>query len=107
MKIIIIILQIIGGLTLIPWFAVSGLSFMAFDSPKSYRRIAPWIFVISIFLYPFVVAMSFWKAWECVVIGNTQAALIFSGIPIVVFILAYIFMTRGSDILEKIRQRGK
>jgi hypothetical protein len=107
MKIFIIILQVVGGLTLIPWFAVSGLSFMAFDSPKSYRRIAPWLFVVSIFSYPFVVGMSFWKAWECVAVGNNQAALLFSAIPTVVFLIAYLFMTRGSDILEKIRQKGK
>ncbi len=107
MKILIIILQIIGGLTLIPWFAVSGLSFMAFDSPHSYKRIAPWLFVISIFSYPFVVTMSFWKAWECVAIGNVKWAVIFSTIPIFVFLFAYVFLTRGSDILEKINQRHK
>lgn len=43
MRILMIVLQICGGLTFIPWFIAAGLSFMIFDSPRAYRKIFPWI----------------------------------------------------------------
>lgn len=107
MKIIIIILQVIGGLTLIPWFGVAGLSFMAFDDPESYKKIAPWVFIASIFAYPFVLGMSFWKSWEEVSISNLDSALVFTCIPILIFAIAYLVITRGSNLYGNISEKYK
>jgi hypothetical protein len=101
MRVTVIIIEIIGGLTLFPWFAMAGISFMAFDSPKSTRKIMPWLFIISIFSYPFVIGGSYWWAWANLSIGRTKEAIFWSVFPIIIFGTAYVILTRSSNFLKK------
>ncbi len=102
MRIAVTIIQIIGGLTLIPWFTVAGLSFMAFDSPKSTRKFAPWIFIICVFSYPFILGGSYWWAWSNFFSGNIKTATFWSFLPILILGTAYFVTIRFSDFLNKL-----
>lgn len=104
MRIAVIIIQVIGGLTLIPWFAVAGLSFMAFDSPQSTKKITPWVFVLSIFTYPFILGGSYWWAWSNLISGNIKSATFWSFLPIIIFVIAYFVITRSSNFLKKLNK---
>lgn len=101
MRIAVIIIQIIGGLTIFPWFSMAGISFMAFDSPKSTRKIMPWLFIISVFSYPFIIGSSYWWAWATFAIGQPKNAIFWSLVPIIIFTLAYFLITRSSNFLKK------
>lgn len=105
MKIIMIVLQVLGGLSLIPWFAVAGLSFMAFDAPKATRRLTPWLFVVGIYLYPFIVGISYWRAWGYFSLGSPKGAILWSCIPLIVFIISYFVITQTSSLMNKIGNR--
>jgi hypothetical protein len=102
MRIIVIILQIISGFTLLPWFAVAGLSFMAFDSPQSIKKIVPWLFVLSVFSYPFILGTSCWWAWSNFLSKNINAALFWSCFPMIVFATGYFAITRLTNYLDNL-----
>lgn len=104
MRIAVIIIQIIGGLTLIPWFAVAGLSFMAFDSPKSTKKLSPWLFVLSVFTYPFILGGSYWWAWSNFLSGYIKIATFWSFLPIIIFSIAYLIISRSSNFLNKLNK---
>lgn len=101
MDTIVIIIQVVGGCTLIPWFGVAGLSFMTFDTPDSTKKFAPWLFVFSIFSYPFVVGGSYWWAWSNFIIGNVKTATFWSFLPIILFVFAYLIIIRSTNLLRK------
>ncbi len=101
MRVTEIVIQFIGGLTLIPWFAIAGLSFMAFDSPKSIKKITPWLFILLIFSYPFILGGSYWWSWSNFLIGDVKTATFWSFLPIIVFGIAYVIITRSSNFLNK------
>ncbi|WP_188766545.1 hypothetical protein [Emticicia aquatilis] len=104
MRILMIILQICGGLTFIPWFMIAGLSFMVFDRPSAIRKFLPWVFVFLIFSYPFVVGGSYWWAWSSVINGDYKIGCLWSCVPIIVFILGYIIITQRTDLLNRYKK---
>jgi hypothetical protein len=104
MQISVIIIQIFGGLSLIPWFSMAGLSFMAFDSPKFTKKLTPWLFVISIFSYPFLLGGSYWWAWSNFLSGHIKSATFWSFLPILIFGVAYLIITRSSNFLNKLNK---
>ena len=96
-----IVLQICGGLTFVPWFIVAGLSFMIFDTPKSVKKVFSWVLIFSIFSYPFVVAGSYWRAWSSVSNGNYKIGCLCSCLPIIVFVLGYLIISQRTDLLNR------
>jgi len=104
MRILMIILQIGGGLTFIPWFIAAGLSFMVFDTPRSIKKAFPWFLIFLIFSYPFVVARSYWWAWSSVSGGNYKIGCLWSCLPIIVFSLVYLIISQRTDLLNKYKK---
>jgi len=101
MRTLIIIIQIFGGLTLIPWFAIAGVSFMAFDSPQAIKKLGPWLFVICVFSYPFILGASYWWAWSNFISSNIKTAFFWSFFPIFLFVIAYLFTSQFTNFLNK------
>jgi hypothetical protein len=60
MKLYLIISQVLYALSLVPWFAIWGLSFMSFDSGVNVYNIS---FVLAITLYPVAVIIGSILAW--------------------------------------------
>ncbi|MEK6916403.1 MAG: hypothetical protein AABW92_01545 [Nanoarchaeota archaeon] len=85
-KIWLIISQIFILLTLLPWLAMFGLSFMAFDAGISFTGI---LFVLTIGSYPILCILLSIFAWKAYNRQNIQKAVILGSIPIV---LAMIFL---------------
>lgn len=104
MKILMIVLQICGGLTFIPWFMIAGLSFMIFDSPRAIKKFFPWAVIILIFSYPFVVAGSYWWAWSSVTAGDHKIGCLWSCFPIMFFILGYVIITQKTNLLSRYKK---
>jgi hypothetical protein len=101
MKVIIILIHVLGGLTLLPWFAAAGRAFMVFESPNSIKKVQPWLFVMLVFAYPFILGSSFWEAWNCVDEGEILDPMVWSSIPTFVFLLTYMYVTRLSNLHKK------
>ncbi|WP_435356508.1 hypothetical protein [Emticicia sp. SJ17W-69] len=97
----IIIIQLIGGCTLIPWFGLAGLSFMSFDTPKATKKLIPWLFIFSVFSYPFIIGGSYWWAWSTFMSGNIKSAIFWSSLPIGLFVFAYLVIIRSPSLLRK------
>ena len=104
MRILIIFIQICGGLTIIPWFIISGLSFMVFDRPSSIKKAFPWFLIFLIFSYPFVVSGSYWWAWSNVINGDYEIGCMWSFVPFIVFIFGYMIITQRTDLLSKYKR---
>lgn len=104
MRILIVILQICGGFTFIPWFIVSGLSFMVFDRPNSFKKAFPWFLMFLIFSYPFVVSGSYWWAWSNVIYGDFKIGFLWTFVPIIVFIFGYNIIRQRTDLLSKYKK---
>lgn len=104
MKILMVVLQIFGGLTFIPWFMIAGLSFMIFDNPKAIKKFFPWAVIFLIFSYPFVVGGSYWWAWEKGMAGNYKVGCLWSCLPIVFFIFGYIIITQRTNLLNRYKK---
>ena len=85
-----IISQLIGLLTLIPWVAFAGLSFMAFDSGESLQA---WMFVGVIWSWPLVPLVSGIIAWILYARRKTRAAVIVTSLPFLVAFIALILVT--------------
>jgi hypothetical protein len=77
---------------------------MAFDSPKSTRKVMPWLFIISVFSYPFIIGGSYWWAWSNLTVGKANDAMFWSLFPIIIFGLAYFVLTRSSNFLKKLNK---
>lgn len=101
MQTVIIIIQLIGGCTLIPWFGLAGLSFMPFDTPNATKKLTPWLFVFSIFSYPFIMGGSYWWAWSNFISGSVKSTIFWSFLPMGLFIFAYLVIIRSADLLRK------
>ena len=101
MRILIIVLQILGGLTFIPWFMVAGLSFLVFDAPHAIKKLSPWALVFFIFSYPFIVGGSYCQAWSSVSTGNYITGCLWSCIPIIFFSLGYLIIVQRTDLLNR------
>ncbi|WP_421771189.1 hypothetical protein [Emticicia sp.] len=104
MRNLMIVLQVLGGFTLVPWFIIAGLSFMVFDTPKSIRKLFPWIILLTIFSYPFVLAASYWRAWSSVSIGNYTTGCLWSCLPIIVFAMGYLLINQQTDLLNRYKK---
>lgn len=104
MQTMVIIIQVIGGFTLIPWFAVAGQSFMTFDTPKAIKELTPWLFIISVFSYPFIIGGSYWWAWSNFIDGEIKIAVFWSFLPTILFGIAYLIVTRSSNLLRRINK---
>lgn len=104
MRILMIVLQTLGGLTFIPWFIAAGLSFMIFDTPHSIKKAFPWVLLFMIFSYPFVVAGSYWWAWLSVSSGNYKMGCLWSCLPIIVFIVGYLIIAKRTNLLNKYKK---
>lgn len=73
MKAYFIISQIFYSFTLIPWFAIWGLSFMSFDNGVNVYNV---MFVLIISLYPVAVLTSSILAWAFRLKNNRFAIMI-------------------------------
>lgn len=104
MHILMIILQVCGGLTFIPWFMIAGLSFMVFDTPRSIKKAFPWFLIFLIFSYPFVVGGSYWWAWSSVINGDYKIGCLWSCVPMMVFIVGYVIITQRTDLLNRYKK---
>lgn len=104
MKILMIVLQICGGLTFIPWFMIAGLSFLIFDSPRATKKFFPWAVIFLIFSYPFVVGGSYWWAWSSVTAGEYKIGCLWSCFPIMFFILIYVIITQKTNLLSRYKK---
>ena len=102
MKTFIILIQLIGGLTLIPWFVAAGQSFLIFESPRSIKKITPWLFIFAVFVYPFILAICFWEAWNCINEGEQYDPFFWAALPTFIFVLSYLSITRFTDIHKKL-----
>jgi hypothetical protein len=80
MKIIVILLQLLGGATLIPWAFGAMMSPMLFDSPNSAQKLFPYLIMGGLFLYPILMGGCFWYAWKME--EMTKSALL-SAVPLV------------------------
>ncbi|WP_156510955.1 MULTISPECIES: hypothetical protein [Emticicia] len=99
-----IIIQICGGLTFIPWFMIAGLAFLVFDSPRTTRRFFPWALIFLVYSYPFIVGGSYWWAWSSVILGNYTIGCLWSCLPLIIFILGYFLIAQRTDLLKRYRR---
>lgn len=103
MKILLILLQVLGAITLFPWFSMAGLSFIVFKPAKPIRKQLPWLFIIGIFMYPFIVGSSYWWSWTNFLVGYPKRAIFFSCLPLIIFGVAYLLIANLTDFIEKIK----
>jgi hypothetical protein len=80
MKPIIILLQLLGGATLIPWAFGAMMSPMLFDSPNSAQKMFPYVIMGGLLLYPILLGGCFWYAWK---MDDMQKAALLSAVPLV------------------------
>ncbi|MCP4088234.1 MAG: hypothetical protein GY746_00365, partial [Gammaproteobacteria bacterium] len=75
------IFLVLYTLALVPWFGISVISIMAFDSPGSGKSIYPWLFVGFVWSYPI------WAGIFCIVSavlydrGKYRKSVLFSVMP--------------------------
>jgi hypothetical protein len=81
MKLALILLQLLGGLTLIPWPMIAGMSFMAFDAPDSTKKLLPYLIVGIILSYPIILLFCYIMSWWMWSHQHTVAAFIWSAAP--------------------------
>lgn len=101
MRTFMIVMQVLGGLSFIPWMRLAGLSFLVFASPRAIRKIYPWVVVLLIFSYPFCVFGSFWWAWSNFLMRNPRLGCFWSCVPLVVFPILYLIIRQTTDLFEK------
>jgi len=105
MKILIILLQVLGAITIFPWFSMAGLSFIVLNPAKSLRKHIPWLLIVAIFCYPFIIGSSYWWSWTNLIEGYPKRAIFFSCLPIIVFGIAYLLIANLTDFIEKIKAK--
>jgi hypothetical protein len=105
MKILIILLQVLGAITLFPWFSMAGLSFIILRPSKPLRKHLPKLIIMAIFTYPFILGSSYWWSWTNFVEGYPKRALFFSCLPLIIFGVAYLLISNLTDFIEKIRTK--
>jgi hypothetical protein len=106
MKILIVSLQILGGISLIPWFSVAGLSFIAFGSTNSTRRFFSWLYIISIYNYTFVLGISYWRAWSNFSLGIASGSILWSFAPLIIFSVAYLLLSQSHYFYRLIKRKS-
>jgi hypothetical protein len=74
-----IVSQALGVLALLPWLAIAGLSFMAFDSGIHWQAV---VFVAAICSYPLLLLGFSLGAWVCYRRGRIVAAMVLTSIPV-------------------------
>lgn len=87
-------LQIVQGLTLLPWLLFAGLAVMAFDAPGSEKRWEPWAFVLAIWSYPLwlgLAAAGSWILLACPRRGLAIAVAALATLPTLAVILLLAF----------------
>ncbi|HEY1054417.1 hypothetical protein [Emticicia fontis] len=105
MKILIILLQVLGAITIFPWFSMAGLSFIVFNPAKPLRTQLPWLLILAIFTYPFILGSSYWWSWTNFFEGYPKRSIFFSCLPLIVFGVAYLVIANLTDFIEKIRAK--
>lgn len=87
-----IITQLLGLLSLLPWLVISGLSFMAFDAGYSITAV---VFVGLIWSYPLLPIICSIVAWVAYARGQTTTALVSTSIPLLLIapLVLYLFFT--------------
>jgi hypothetical protein len=83
-----IISQAIYLLSLLPWLAMAGLAFMAFDAPGSTEQAGPWLFAGSIWAYPLLPLVCSIAAWLLYRGEHMRGAVIATTAPMVLVALA-------------------
>lgn len=84
-----IISQLIGLLSLLPWFVIAGLSLMAFDSGGTAQA---WAFAGAIWCYPVLPIGSAIVAWILFAVKKKRAALIVTSLPLLVAVPLVIYL---------------
>src|SRR6218665_102481 len=105
MKILIILFQVLGAITIFPWFSMAGLSFIIFNPAKSISKQLPWLLILAIFTYPFILGSSYWWSWTNFFEGYPKRTIFFSCLPLVVFGVAYLAVNGLSNLIERIRAK--
>ncbi len=105
MKILLILLQVLGAITLFPWFSMAGLSFIVLKPAKPIKMRLPWLFIIAIFMYPFMLGSSYWWSWSNFLEGYPKRAIFFSCLPLIIFGIAYALIAHLTDFIEKIKAK--
>ncbi|WP_337044010.1 hypothetical protein [Emticicia sp. 17c] len=105
MKILLISLQILGAITLFPWFSMAGLSFIILKPAKALKKQLAWLLIIGIFSYPFILGSSYWWSWANLIEGYPRRAIFFSCLPLIIFGIAYLLIATLTDFIEKIKAK--
>jgi hypothetical protein len=89
-----VISQVVGLLSLVPWLAVAGISIMAFDSGYS---TGAELFVGAVWCYPLLPIIAAIVAWVLHARKRDRAALVVTSLPLLVAVpliayLAYIWL---------------
>ncbi|MBA4853213.1 hypothetical protein [Emticicia sp. BO119] len=105
MKIIIILLQVLGAITIFPWFSMAGLSFIVLKPSKSLKKHLPILLLIAVFAYPLIMGSSYWWSWTNFFEGYPKRAIFFSCLPLIIFGIAYLLIANLTDFIEKIRTK--
>jgi hypothetical protein len=82
-----IISQVIYLLSLLPWLAMAGLAFMAFDAPGSTEQVWPWLLAGTIWAYPLVPLVCSIAAWVLYRGDHMRGAVIATTAPMVIVAL--------------------
>ena len=84
-----IISQLIGLLSLLPWLVIAGLSVMAFDSGETAQA---WAFVGAIWSYPVLPIGSAIVSWILYAMQKKRAALIVTSLPLLLAVPLVIYL---------------
>ncbi len=84
-----IISQLIGLVSLLPWLVIAGLSLMAFDSGETAQALA---FVGAIWCYPVLPVGSAIVSWTLYARQKQRAALVVTSLPLLVALPLVIYL---------------
>lgn len=90
MKILIIIIQLFGGIALYFWFVSGSKFFFLLNKYKNSNPLLLFFLPLGFISFPFVCGLAFNQAWNYFTEKNIFEAIIFSTIPLLLFLVGFI-----------------
>ncbi|MFN7120165.1 MAG: hypothetical protein ACK4TA_25465 [Saprospiraceae bacterium] len=94
MKLLLLLCQLLSGLTLIPWAVMSMFSPMLFDAPDSTKQTVPYVILAILFTYPIFVIICIVLGWRFWSQQHVQWAFFISLLPAIIFGIGFLFLFR-------------
>lgn len=98
---LILFIQLIGVTTLIFWLDTFAQSLLPLGIHVSNKKGSSWLGVVFVFLYPLFLGLSYWVANKNHLMKETNTAVFWSIIPIIIFTVIFFIVKHNASHFQK------